>query len=258
MKKLIYQFMLAAVLTIVWGCSSDSSNDTHSSFAAQPAPQWKVDWFSNETTPNWQEPDQSRYEHSMYLIIRLCDELAPFSTDDDLMAVFIGDECRSLSKASKMEKNGKVYFVEKVRGNDSDTEVYFTLKYYSGGLHQTFTLDGTNMYIPDLTYGIEQDFAPYLPAGSSKYPLQMVFFLQMPENLPFTPSPGDKLGVFVNGECRGVCIPSESVSFVVYAREEGETCTLQYYSAEKQGVYTLDQTIETKAWSQSFDLMLNF
>lgn len=269
MKKTIHIMMLIAALTLVWGCSSDSSDggnyNLNYSFTTTTArPDWAIDWYNNEPAPNWEEPDQNLYEHSMYFIIALSDNLAPYSTEDDLMAVFINDECRSVAKASPLVFDDwkKIYFIHKVRGNDTDKEVYFTLKYYSGGLKHTFVLDGTNQYVPDVIFGLEEDFELNLMAGSTKYPCQMLIDPVLTGFLPFTPSPDDLIAVFVGDECRGVAPAvveeEEASSMVVYGRHDGEEATLKYYSAEKQAIYTFNEKLTIQVLSQPIPVQLSF
>ena len=129
MKKTIHIMMLIAALTIAWGCSSDSSdgdtyNLNYSVTTTTARPNWAIDWYNNEPAPNWEEPNQNLFEHSMYIILTLPENLVPFSTDDDLMAVFINNECRSVAKASPLEDGSKVYFVNTVRGNDGVLRQY--------------------------------------------------------------------------------------------------------------------------------------
>lgn len=258
MKKTIHIMMLIAALTIAWGCSSDSSDGGNYTFTTSTArPDWAVDWHNNEPAPNWTAPDQNLYEHSMFFIITLSDNLIPFSNEDDVMAVFIGDECRSVAKASPLADRSKVYFVHNVRGNDTDKEVFFTLKYYSGGLQQTFVLDGSNQYVPDLTLNLDNDVLN-LMAGSTKYPCQMMIDPILSENLPFTPSPDDLIAVFVGNECRGVARAQESTSMVIYGRHDGEEGTLRYYSAEQKGIYTFNEKLTIQALSQPIEVPLSF
>lgn len=259
MKKTIHIMMLIAALTIAWGCSSDSSDSGKYTFTTSTArPDWAVDWHNNETVPDWEEPDQNLFEHSMYIVLTLPKNLIPFSTDDDLMAVFINNECRSVAKASPLDDRSEIYFINKVRGNDTDKEVYFTLKYYSGGLRQTFVIDGTDQYVPDLILGLDEDYVPNLMAGSTKYPCQMMIDPVLSEKLPFTPSPDDLIAVFVGNECRGVARAQESTSMVIYGRHDGEEGTLRYYSAEQKGIYTFNEKLTIQALSQPIEVPLSF
>ena len=269
MKKIIHIMTLIAALTIVWGCSSDSSDggnynfNLNYSFTATTArPNWAIDWYNNEPAPNWKEPDQNLFEHSMYFIIALPDNLVPYSNEDDVMAVFIDGECRSVAKASPLMLDdwNKVYFIHKVRGNDTDKEVYFSLKYYSGGLKHTFILDGTDQYVPDFILGLEEDIVLNLMAGSTKYPYQMVIVPTLTGLVPFTPSPDDLIAVFVGDECRGVApaVEEEASSMVVYGRHDGEEATLKYYSAEKQVIYTFNEKMTIQVLSQPVPVQLSF
>lgn len=263
MKKTIHIMMLIAALTIAWGCSSDSSdgdtyNLNYSVTTTTARPNWAIDWYNNEPAPNWEEPNQNLFEHSMYIILTLPENLVPFSTDDDLMAVFINNECRSVATASPLEDRSKVYFVNTVRGNDTDKEVYFTLKYYSGGLRHTFVIDGTDQYVPDLILGLDKDIVPNIMAGSTKYPCQMMIDPVLSEKLPFTPSPDDLIAVFVGNECRGVARAQESTSMVIYGRHDGEEGTLRYYSAEQKGIYTFNEKLTIQALSQPIEVPLSF
>jgi hypothetical protein len=157
-----------------------------------------------------------------------------------------------------LEDGSKVYFVNTVRGNDTDKEVYFTLKYYSGGLRHTFVIDGTDQYVPDFILGLDEDFVPNIIAGSTKYPCQMMIDPVLSEKLPFTPSPDDLIAVFVGNECRGVARAQESTSMVIYGRHDGEEGTLRYYSAEQKGIYTFNEKLTIQALSQPIEVPLSF
>jgi hypothetical protein len=62
--------MLLAVLTMLWGCSSDSDDGDKlegSSFAPVEKPSWTIDMMANDPVPTWQAPDPSKYESSMII-----------------------------------------------------------------------------------------------------------------------------------------------------------------------------------------------
>ena len=63
--------------------------------------------------------------------------LETYSTDDDLMAVFIGDECRALSRRSGDAE--AIYFVLNIYSNPSSDPEYFILCYYSSSRGGIFT-----------------------------------------------------------------------------------------------------------------------
>ena len=61
MKTIIKSLLLAAVITVAWGCSSsdDETSNTGNAATFQPAnaPEWVVDMYSNQEQPQWLSPD---------------------------------------------------------------------------------------------------------------------------------------------------------------------------------------------------------
>ena len=55
----------------------------------------------------------------MNMRLRLVDDMAPYSTEDDRLAVFINGECRGVSYRSKMA-NGKVFFLLHINGDSKE------------------------------------------------------------------------------------------------------------------------------------------
>ena len=253
MKKSAIKIMfLAAVLTFVWGCSSDDeSTSANYTFAAQERPTWSVDLTGNDDAPAWTAPDPSLFESAMFIMVKLQDELAVHSTDGDLMAVFIGDECRTVPAIRNVDKNGGIYFVLKIRGNSTERDVNFALHYYCAQLRRVFTLQGTEKFATERTYGFDEDFVPPLLLGCTKYPVQQTLTVQLPSTTPFTPDEGDIVAVFAGSECRGVGVAGQP--FTVFRTTDGETLDVRYYSAKQAGVYTLKQKV-----GQEATIVLNF
>ena len=106
MMKNIKIMMILAALTMVGGCSKDddgSSEPTwnNSTFTPSEKPTWVVDWHSDAVQPDWQDPDATKYECCMNMRLRLVDDMAPYSTEDDRLAVFInGAEVKWLTARS--------------------------------------------------------------------------------------------------------------------------------------------------------------
>ena len=242
MKKSAIKIMfLAAVLTFVWGCSSDDeSTSANYTFATAEKPAWSVDLTGNDDAPAWTAPDPSLFESSMFIMVKLQDELATYSTDGDLMAVFIGDECRTVPAIRNVDKAGGVYFVLKIRGNSTERDVNFALRYYCAQLRRVFTLQGTEKFATERTYGFDEDFVPPLLLGCKKYPVQQTLTAELPSTTPFIP-----------GECRGVGVAGQP--FTVFRTTDGETLDVRYYSAKQAGVYTLKQKV-----GQEATIVLNF
>ena len=258
MKTIIKSLLLAAVITVAWGCSSsddETSNDgdyTGNAATFQPAnaPAWVVDMYSNQEQPQWLSPDPTLYEDKMIAVLRLQDELVPFSTADDLMAVFVGDECRALSHRSG---NGEaVYFVLNIYGNAGTDPEQFALCYYSGGLRQEFWRRGENGFLNEMNIGTESDFVLDLMTGTTKYERQTVFVVnpKVKEGVTID-ADADRVGVFVNGECRGVGKPGRV--FNVFHRQDETQAELRYYSSSKGGIFTQTAPLTLDAGYQTID-----
>ena len=252
--KIAKIIMLMAALALV-GCSSDDDDNSSRPFtfveAAQPS--WSVDLVGNDVAPSWLAPDPTLFESSMFIMVKLQDELVPYSTDDDLMTVFINGDCRTVPSKRNVDQSGNIYFVLKIRGNGNDRDVLFALSYYSAGLHRIFTLEGQQTFATEVTYGYAEDFVPPLLSGCTKYPVQNTLTVNLPAKAPFTAADGDCVAVFVGNECRGVGTVGKP--FTVFRTAENETLQLRYYSAQKGGVYTLTQTVTLTAQEEKSVLL---
>ena len=252
MKTTIKTMMLMAALTLVWGCSSDSDNETSSTFVASESPNWKIDWTSNDALPSWTAPNPSLFESSMIIMVRLQDELVPYSTDADIMSVFINGECRAISKPDG--EGNDIYFINHVYGNSTDREVEFTLNYYCASLKQLFIISKEGAYQAWKNYGTDTDLILPLLTGSTKYPVQTQLIIGIPEQKPFEISASDLLAAFVGNECRGVSKVGEPLT--IYSPQAGETVQLRYFSDQKKGYYIYPKNIQVSGGSQN--VMMEF
>lgn len=249
MMKNIKIMMILAALTMVGGCSKDgdgSSEPTwnNSTFTPSEKPTWVVDWHSDAVQPDWQDPDATKYECCMNMRLRLVDDMAPYSTEDDRLAVFINGECRGVSYRSKMA-NGKVFFLLHINGDSKEAGNKMELRYYCDGLHHMSITTAISPFVPNNVDDIFQsDFS--IVSGSQKYPVATSLSVMMPQKMPFTATSGDMLAVFVGDECRGIGYQGgdlyEGWRVTVYGPQVGETGQIRYYSAEKGGVYTILKT----------------
>ena len=239
----IAKIMMLMAALIICGCSSDKdeNNAENYTFFNGEYPTWNVDLTYNDPYPSWTAPDPTKFESSMFIMVKLQEELVPYSNDDDLMTVFINGECRAKPAIRNVDQNGNIYFVLKIRGNSIDRDVIFSLTYFSGGLHHIFTLNGQETFATEITYGYDEDFVPPLLLGSSKYPVQNCLTVNIPDTSPFMTSEGDLIGAFVGNECRGTGTAGEP--FTVYRKSADEPLNLRYYSILQGGVYTLKQSI---------------
>lgn len=239
--KTIKILLLTTALTLLWGCSSgdDETSSNGSTFVGSGKPAWSVDLTGNEEAPSWLAPDPTKFESSMFIMVKLQEELIPYSTNEDRLTVFIGDECRAVPAEPNKDDEGNVFFVLKIRGNSSDRAVSFTLCYYCALLHQIFDLEGQETFVSELTYGVDADFVPPLLEGCKKYPAHQLVKVNLPANLPFAQAEGDMIGAFVGNECRGVGRADQP--FTVFCTSPEESFQLRYYSETRAGVYSFHQ-----------------
>ena len=276
--------LLLAALTCVWGCGSDDDdnitpdeptpvNAKYAETASEAIPAWTVDWNSDETPPDWeaQQPDPKFFETWSIVVVKLDENLAPYASANDMMAVFINNEVRAFAHCATREDGsyvndkGEVFFILKILGNeDSENSVGFTLKYYSHQLHQTFTRIGYETFEPEKTYGINQDFMPSMLEGSAKYPVRMELTLTFANltQTDFICDVNDIAAVFVGDECRGIS-PADPVNpwanhtLYVYGRQDNEVATVCYYSHTKKAILTFTDRITLNNGKQkNFDLYL--
>ncbi len=266
MKKIFNIFLLTAALTIAWGCSSteddaiqpkqgtgsnskvpdstkvDSISYKFTLTAEQPT--WTVDWTWNDEAPDWQSPeDASVFESRMYVCLTLGYDLLPYASEDDKVALFVGEECRGVT-SPYYASDYSIYFNVIVLGDHKDSERKMTIKYYCAKMKQIFTLDGFYTFLPEVTLGDNYDLELKLGDGSPKYSYSFLT-VRMYSAAPLTSSYNDVLGVFINGECRGVGHLNEK--FKVWIDKDVEqvdasTIELRYYNVEKGGYYTIPFT----------------
>ena len=242
--KTIKILLLTTALTLLWGCSSgdDETSSNGSTFVGSGKPAWSVDLTGNEEAPSWLAPDPTKFESSMFIMVKLQEELVPYSTNEDRLTVFIGDECRAVPAEPNKDDEGNVFFVLKIRGNSTDRAVSFTLCYYCALLHQIFDLEGQETFVSELTYGVDEDFVPPLLEGCKKYPAHQLVKVNLPANLPFAQADGDMIGAFVGNECRGVGYADQP--FTVFCTSHEESFQLRYYSETRAGVYSFHQNFK--------------
>lgn len=228
--------MFATVFTIMWGCSKDSDErEPEYTFTASGQPSWQVDWTWHDEAPGWQNPDPSKYESRMYVILKLNDEYVPYSTDQDRIALFLGNECRGVS-GRNVDNNG-IYFPIIVSGDNGTTEGKMEIRFYCAKMKQIFIMPGFHSFVPSYTIGDDSDQSFPFGNGSPKYPKFNSVTVQVQGDVPFTVQDQDMIGVFVNGECRGTGKIGQE--FTVWKQQDEETCQICYYSSANAGIYTL-------------------
>ena len=274
MKRFFYySALIAAALTMVWGCGSSDDNKEDPDLGGEKtiswikvngsADNWHVNWNGTDTRPTWEAPSLRGFETWMILMVTLQPELAAYSSDDDLMAVTINDEVRAVSSpAISLDETHDVFFILKILGNEtSEARVAMTLEYYCSKLHQTFILKGSQYFVPELVYGVDEVFVPDILSGCPNYPVTMPISIKFPmaAEEAIKPKQGDLVAVLVGDECRGVKIIDSSsflspIQMQVYGRNEGETGIIYYYSVSENTVWNTQQKITISPIGQNIEV----
>ena len=171
-KPLYYSLLLALPLFAATACGSDDPETpataetpqtpttgglTESAQAA--APRWTVQWQGTDERPAWQTPDMTAYECSMMGLVTLCPALMPTASEDDMIAAFVGNECRGVCNLSLYKEDGaekqECFGFLFLRGNTGDAAV--SLKYYSARLKRVFTVNNCFEMIADGDFGFNED-----------------------------------------------------------------------------------------------------
>ena len=219
---------------------------------ADEAPQWKVDWSGNEARPDWQEPDASAYANFAVMIVTIEEALQPYVSQDDLLAIFVGDELRGLASPLVMgdgTMDATRFLLKGYSNENAGDQVVVTMKYYNAKLKQIFSLSESMTLDEDSDLGIYDDFIPPFTQGCEKYPVTTTVDLASAlAEAGITPAEGDMVAIFVGDECRGVAqfstLDSPLSTLTVYLREEGEEVTLKYYDATGNRIFTVGESTE--------------
>ena len=252
-KKTISTMLLAAALSL----EASAYQVTH----VDEAPQWQVDWSYNQERPDWQEPQASDYVNFSVMLVTIEEALQPYVSEDDLLALFIGDELRGLATPALDMTAGTTdptRFVLKAYGNESDGErIDATLKYYNAQLRQVFTRSATMMYDVEVVLGIDEPFSPAFTLGSAKYPVvNTIDVADMIAYAGITPADGDMAAAFVGDDCRGVAKfaaeaddNTQSAEFILHCSlaNAGENVVFKYYDADHSCIITFDGTVTADA-----------
>ena len=200
-KPLYYSLLLALPLFAATACGSDDPETpataetpqtpatgglTESAQAA--APHWTVQWQGTDERPAWQTPDMTAYECSMMGLVTLCPALMPTASEDDMIAAFVGNECRGVCNLSLYKEDGaekqECFGFLFLRGNTGDAAV--SLKYYSARLKRVFTVNNCFEMIADGDFGFNEDLVPAFDE-CGPYACADTIGVRLPETVPFTP-----------------------------------------------------------------------
>ena len=120
MKKIYSVFMIAAALTMLWGCSSSDDDDVnnnnqkdeiHGTKVAE-APVWQVDMSTPpgdiDGMPNWEEVDFFDFEKDMTTIVYVSPIFGTEISADDRIAALVDGEVREVREPAFPTKQERI------------------------------------------------------------------------------------------------------------------------------------------------------
>ena len=202
------------------------------------APEWILDMQGNDILPAWSEPDNSIFPTSMTAVVRLTPFLERYATENDVMAAFIGDECRGV--ASRIEVDGKaLYFVHVKAADDETGNVEF--RYYNTATNTLYRSVAEEVpYEINKVYGTPDapEYPNFEQSGRYPYVLDAVVSVD-PATVGLKPSESDMLMAFVDGAPRAIVhnAADQVYTLEVRTRSIEEKVTFKYYNAAANAVY---------------------
>lgn len=213
------------------------------------APAWLPGCTFGDKRPDWKDPEKGIYENFSIVYVDIEDELLPFVSNQDLLAVYVNDELRDLASPAVTlgsTEEGGDFFILKLWGNESENQVVnITLKYYNSKLTHLFTL--SDKCTMGEVLGVEESnvvpFTSDLPKYTGEGTLDVSAILA---GYGIQPGAGDVVGAFVGRECRGVGTMEEGTfsPLTVYCQKAGEPVALRYYDAAKKKIITFTTTFK--------------
>lgn len=148
----IFRYIMLAITAVALLCACGDADDIGAEQKTDPAspPVAESDTLTFDARPQWDvtvpiDPTQS----SMTLTVQLSDVVVEGlhgtiwtfqPKDDDLVAAFIGDECRGKTSPITLQKVLFFLPIGATDQDDPDAAPTVTVKYYSSALHHIFTL----------------------------------------------------------------------------------------------------------------------
>lgn len=274
MKKIYSMLMIAASLTMLWGCSSSDDDDTKStdqggsspthSVKVGEAPNWTFDTNTIppgdiQGKPDWDEVNFYDYEDNMTAIVFVSEDFDVTVMPDDRMAAIVDGEVRevctpTLYNIPDVEESLYCFMLYIPFGSEDDS---VEIQYYNAKANQTYVAKDA-FSVKDYTIGDDELFLYTLRPMSA-------YYLVVPPNQPFTPSPDDELAMFMGDECCGVgsylTIKDGNHIWSVSAYDmnyRGEKFHVRYYSSQTQTIYMTEPRYEIHPFTDALIDTLKF
>lgn len=236
--------VLCSVLTLWWGCSSDSDNDGGSFEPQAEKPNWQLNLSAEDAAPDWVVTNAEGYELAMSLVVKLNPVLAQYASEDDLVAAFVGGVCRSVT-SPYVYADGETALASaglSIVGNAGENSV--TFKYYCKRLKRIFVLVDWMSFNPNMNPS--QDGSAYvLPFETEGGMVSAPVTVLLPGEAAVNLAAGDEIAVLSEeGWCCSevLQVGDQQVVLGVLA-PSGSRLSIGWYSAANHAIYEAAETL---------------
>lgn len=108
--------------------------------------------FTTYSRPAWSIASPELYPYSFVAVVRLPDNLSIYAQDKDMVAAFLGDECRGVGSLIKSQDSTQREYYITIRGNDTENR-NIKFMYYSSRLSYMYQAKTILPFEIDGTYG---------------------------------------------------------------------------------------------------------
>lgn len=241
-NKILNILVVCSVLTLGWGCSSDSGSGSSDSQAEKP--NWQLNLAANDVAPDWSVTNAEDYELTMSLGVKLSQVLAVYASDDDMLAAFIDGQCRSVATPSVYPGSGGTLVSAglNIVGNAGENGV--TFKYYCKRLNRIFTLTNWMNFNPNQNPS-QGGSAYVLPFESELGRVAAQVTVQLPEGTAVDLSLGDEIALLADGSqcCSNVAWVGEKQVVLNVLAPQGKRLAIDWYCASKHAIYEAAETV---------------
>lgn len=190
-----------------------------------------------------------KYPQYMNATVTIPENFTTTPQDADIMAAFVGNECRGTGKLQIREDGKRTYEFE-IRGTKETAQnIYF--KYYSGEKDNVYKCPVAVPFVANSEFGTEEKPKEINLLLENS----MTAVVRIPDELQLYANKDDKVAAFIGGECCGVgkltTINNQPLYEMVIKSTDNPSAkvSFSYYSATNTYLYTTEDLIDFKAES---------
>lgn len=242
-NKIIHIVVLCSALALWWGCSSDN-NGGGTDIVPAEKPHWQLSLAANDATPDWRVDNAEDYELTMSMAVKLNPVLAQYASNDDLLAAFIGNACRSVTSPTvySSDKYASASASLNIIGNAGESGI--TFKYYCKRLNRIFTLNNFTNFNPNLSPSQEGE-AYVLPFETEGGMMAAQVTIQLPEGTTIDSAAGDEVAMLsADKQCCSQVVSIMGQQIVLNVLAPANThLTIDWYSAAQKLIFEAPESL---------------